>query len=433
MSPKIAQKAGAKIVERKLSNGLTVLVVERHAAPIVSVLLYYKVGVRNEPEHLAGVSHFLEHMMFKGTAQYGKGQIDLLTTMLGGSNNAFTGYDHTAYWFEFASDRWEQALALEADRMHGLVIEPEEFEAEKAVVLEELAMTEDDPWRELTREVGQALFAGHRYSRPVIGYSDTLQHMTAEDMRGYYDLHYRPENAILVICGDVKERSALKVVREHFGALGAGASGSLAETYHRPLVEPGSERRITCRWDDEARRLVMAWPTTSVGTDEDWACDLLNVVLATGRLSRLYRRLVQEKRLATSVSMSNDTRVDGGALWLYAECATDASPEALEAAIDEEFELLANELVSTKELTRARKMLLASEAHENETVTDLAEDIGSYAVDADWRLAVEGRERLASVRPKFLRDVVRKYLRPERRVTGWSVPEGAPAPRGAAR
>ena len=422
MSSKVAQKAGAKIVERKLANGLRVLILERHDAPVVAVLLYYKVGVRNELQHEAGISHFLEHMMFKGTRKYGKGQIDLVTTMLGGNNNAFTGYDHTGYWFEFASDRWERALELEADRMGGLRIDPEEFEAEKAVVLEELSMTEDDPWRELTREVSELLFPSHHYGRPVIGYEETLRRMQPEDMQAYYERHYRPSNATLVLCGDVTERSAMRAVRKHFGKISDEAAESRADVYRRPLTEPRGEKRVVCRWDDEARRLVMAWPTVAVGSDEDCAFDLLNVILANGRLSRMYRSLVQDKALAISISMSNDTRVDGGALWLYAECTANTEPAKLEAAIEAELDRLSHELVPAKELARARAILGAAEAHENETVTDLAEDVGSYAVDIDWRVSLEGRKRLAAIRPRFLRDTVRKYLGRERRVTGWSLP-----------
>ncbi len=422
MKAEAAHKAGARIVERKLTNGLKVLLVERHNAPVVSVLLYYKVGVRDEPRHLAGISHFLEHMMFKGTEGFGKGQIDLITTMLGGSNNAFTGYDHTGYWFEFASDRWERALELEADRMQGLLLEPEEFEAEKAVVLEELAMTEDDPWRELSREVAQLLFPSHEYGRPVIGFADTLEHMSREDMLAYYQSHYRPSNATLIICGDVKERRAMGLVREHFGSIADSPSSLEPGPYRRPLEEPRSQKRVICHWDDDARRLCMAWPTSSVGSVEDWAFDLINVILASGRLSRLYRRLVQDEGLATSVSMSNDTRVDGGALWLYAECSAGSSPEQLEGAIDEELGRLSTELVTAKELSRARAILMASEAHENETVTDLAEDLGSYAIDIDWRLSLQSADCLAAIKPALLRKTVQRFLRPERRVTGWSLP-----------
>jgi len=425
MTAAVHEKAGARITEHRLRNGLQVILAERHDAPVVSVLLYYKVGVRNEREHEAGVSHFLEHMMFKGTRAFGKGEIDLATTLLGGNNNAWTSHDHTAYWFEFASDRWERALELEADRMGGLLLDPEEFEAEKAVVLEELSMTEDDPWRELTREVGEVLFPGHAYGRPVIGYADTLRALSVEDMRGYYSRHYHPANATLVVCGDFRRSSALRLVRRHFGSIAGELVGSTSEPYRRPPVEPSSEKRLLCRWDDDARRLCMAWPTAAVGSDEDYALDLLVTVLASGRMSRFQRRLVQDEGLATSLSISNDTRVDGGALWLLSECAVGVSPRQLEAAIDEELERAARELVSAKEMKRARAMLMAASAFESETVTDLAEDLGSFAVDADWRLVLEGDARLSAITPAFLRDTVRRLLVPARRVTGWSLPQGA--------
>lgn len=418
-------QAGARVTETFLRNGMQVLFVERHDAPVVTTLLYYKVGARNELLHEAGVSHFLEHMMFKGTPQHGKGQLDLLTTMLGGSNNAWTSHDHTAYWFEFASDRWERALELEADRMNGLCLDASEFEAEKAVVLEELAMGEDDPWRELTGEVGEVLFAGHPYGRPVIGYVDTLEAMDVDLMRSYYQRYYRPDNAVLVICGDVKTASGMKLVRKHFASISAQPASPGHDVHRRAPSEPRAEKRLTCRWDDEARRLCMAWPTVNVGTDEDYALDLVTVILATGRRSRLYQRLVQDEGLALSISLSNDTRIEGGALWLMSECAEGVEPSVLEAAIDEELELLASELVPARELKRARAMLHASAAHERETVTDLAEGFGSFAADANWRLTLEADERLNAIRPAFLRATVKRLLDSRRRVTGWSLPKDA--------
>ncbi|MFT7486439.1 MAG: zinc protease [Candidatus Paceibacteria bacterium] len=418
----IDTKAGAPVTEKRLRNGMQVIFIERHDAPVVTTLLYYKVGARNEAMHETGVSHFLEHMMFKGSQRYGKGQIDLITTTLGGTNNAWTSHDHTAYWFEFASDRWERALELESDRMRGLMLSPDEFEAEKAVVLEELSMGEDDPWRELGREVGEALFAGHPYGRPVIGYEDVLRDMDVDLMRGYYDRFYRPENAVLVICGDMRPASAMKLVRKHFAPLGNAPAGVASAVFQRAPAEPRAEKRITCRWDDDARRLYMAWPTVTVGTDEDYALDLVTVIMATGRRSRLYQRLVQDEGMAMNISMSNDTRREGGAMWLMSECSADTRPADLEAAIDEELQRLATELVPAKELKRARDMLHAAAAHECETVTDLAESIGSFAVDAQWRLALEADERLAAIRPKFLRDTVARLLEKRRRVVGWSLP-----------
>jgi zinc protease len=161
-----AVKGGAKIREHALANGLRVLIAERHGDPVVAVMLWYKVGSKNEREHEAGVSHFLEHMMFKGSSRFGKGEIDRSTTELGGSNNAFTSYDHTAYWFELASDRWEKALEIEADRMRTLLLDRAEFDAERAVVLEELSMGKDDPWRALPSACRTRAPPRHPYRRP---------------------------------------------------------------------------------------------------------------------------------------------------------------------------------------------------------------------------------------------------------------------------
>lgn len=426
-------KGVALIEERRLANGLRVLIVEKHDDPVVAVLLLYKVGARDESEREAGISHFLEHMMFKGSRRFGKGAVDLATTVLGGNNNAYTGYDHTAYWFELASDRWEKALEIEADRMRGLLLDATEFEAEKAVVLEELAMGEDDPWRKVSQEVQALLFPRHPYRRPVIGYADTLRAMSVEDMRAYYRRFYQPGNALLVICGDVSPSAALRAARTHFGSIPALAPHARVEAYRPPILEPDAERRVTTWWDDNTRRLCMAWPTVPVGTREDFALDLLSVVLGGGRLARLHRRLVIEEKLATSVSTSNDSRVEGGVFWLFVECRGAVEPRRVEQVIDEELAALAHRSVPASELARARRMLESSEAYEVETVSDFAEDLGEWAIDCDWRLFVEARARLSKIRSRELREVARRLLAPSRRVVGWSMPLAERPGKSAAR
>jgi len=423
------RKAGARIREHRLENGMTVLLAERHSDPVVSVMVWYRVGSRDEEEREAGVSHFLEHMMFKGSRRYGKGEIDRVTTSLGGSNNAFTTSDHTAYWFEFASDRWEKALEIEADRMRNLLLDPAEFESERKVVLEELAMGDDDPWRTLSREVQMALFRRHPYRRPVIGFADSLSALRPADMRAYYDRFYRPENAVLVVCGDIRSERALAAVRRHFGSIPA-ARHSPAEHRFRPAVpDPAGEVRLEIRWDDEGRRLCVAWPTARVGTEEDWALDLAATVLAGGKLSRLHRELVVRRRLATSLSSHNDTRVDSGAFWLFVEAASGATIDDLERALDREIESLATRDVGAKELARAKRTLAAGEAHDSETVSDIAEDLGEFAVDADWRLALDARARIAAVPASAIRACAAKLLRKDRRVLGWCLPKSGAAPR----
>ncbi len=415
-------KAGAKVSEHRLANGMRVLLAERHSDPVVASVLLYPAGARTETEREAGVSHFLEHMMFKGTRRFGKGEVDRLTTELGGANNAFTGHDHTGYWFELAADRWQQALELEADRMQHLLLDPSEFDAERAVVLEELAMGEDDPWRALTRRVEEALFPHHPYGRPIIGYPETLKAMRPEDMRAYYRRFYHPGNATLVVCGDIDPAAALAAVRARFERIPHGIPFAEADCFRRTLEEPAGEKRVHTTWDDPGRRMIAVWPTTRVGTEDDDALDVTTIVLAGGRMSRLWRRLVLDEGLATSISASNDSRIEGGALWIFAECAQGTDPARLEAALHAEIARLSTERVEAAELTRARAILLASEAFEGETVTDVAEELGEWAVDADWLRAFDGCERHLKLGAAALQAVARRYLVPERRVVGWCEP-----------
>jgi len=426
-------KAGASVTEHRLRNGMRVLLAERHADPVVAVLVFYRVGARNETEREAGISHFLEHMMFKGSERYGKGEVDRLTTELGGQNNAFTGYDHTGYWFELAADRWETALDIELDRMRGLTLDPREFDAERAVVLEELAMGEDDPWRVLARKVEMHLCPRHPYGRPIIGFTDSLKGMDPADMRDYHRRFYHPGNATLVVCGDIRPKAALKAVRARFANVEAGPGYEEVDCFRGLPEPPGGEVRLETRWDDSARRVCIAWPTAPVGSDDDYVLDLIVTILTSGRMSRLQRRLVLDEAIATSVSSSNDARVEAGFFWLLAECAQGVEPETLEAALDEELERLATEDVSPEELRRAKRLIRSSEAFDGETVSDLAEQLGEYAVDADWRMAFDGGVRHRRISAKKLRATAERLLGRERRVVGWSLPseadEGTPARR----
>jgi zinc protease len=418
-----ARKGGAVISEHRLSNGMRVLLAERHTDPVVAVMVWYRVGSRNEREHEAGVSHFLEHMMFKGTEKFGKGEIDRLTTMLGGSNNAFTSCDHTAYWFELASDRWEKALEIESDRMQRLALESKEFDAERAVVLEELSMG-------LGRSLAKAADPGAEHAVPapsvpaaVIGHADALKRLRVEEMRDYHRRFYHPGNATLVICGDIDAGEALEKAHAHFESIAAPQVPALADAFcPSEELEPG-ERRVSITWDDEGKRLCMAWPTVSVGTDDDHALDVICAVLTGGRLSRLHRKLVIEKELATTISAHNDTRVEAGVFWIFAECAQGAKPAELEAAIDAELERLGDELVPAKELARVRMLLESTEAYESETATDLAEQLGEFATDADWKLAIDSLARMLAVDSKRIRDCARRLLSKDRRVVGWCLPK----------
>ncbi len=428
-----ALKAGARVTEHRLQNGMRVLLAERHADPVVCSLLFYRVGARNETEREGGLSHFLEHMMFKGSRKFGKGEVDRLTTQLGGQNNAFTGYDHTAYWFEFASDRWETALDLEADRMRNLTLDPGEFDSERQVVLEELAMGLDDPWRVLAQRIEEVLFPRHPYGRPIIGYAETLKALRPADMRQYYERFYCPNNATLVVAGDVSPRKALSAIRARFGKIAPGAPFEEVDCFRPQIAPPAGEVRLQTSWDDSSRRLVMAWPVARVGTREDYVADVILTLLTSGRNSRLQRRLVLDEGLATSASGSNDARVEVGLFWLYAECSHGADPRDLEAAIDQELRRLATEKVPAAELKRAKSILFASEAYDGEAVSDVAEELGEYAVDADWDMAFDEGRRHGDISAEEVRTVAARFLTPDRRVLGWCLPAQGAEPEAVPR
>lgn len=296
-------------------------------------------------------------------------------------------------------------------------------------------MGEDDPWRVLSRHVEAALFPHHAYGRPIIGYPDTLRALSPQAMRDYYARFYHPGNATLVVCGDFEPARALAAVRRRFGRIRGGVPFAQADCFRRKLEEPPGELRVNTSWDDAGQRLLLGWPTTPVGTEEDYTLDLAMTVLASGRMSRLWRRLVLDEGLATSLSASNDSRVEAGALWIFVECAQGVEPARLERAIDDELERLARERVAKAELERARALIRAGEAFDGETVSDVAEELGEWGVDLDWHAAFDGGERYERIDAAGLRDVAARFLRPERRVVGWCRPreKAAPAARTAAR
>ena len=310
--------------------------------------------------------------------------------------------------------------------MRHLSLDEAEFDAEREVVLEELAMGKDDPWRRLSELVQTTLFSRHPYRRPIIGHTDALRGMSAASMRDYYRRFYHPGNATLVVCGDIRPRKALAAVREHFGALETGPTYAEADCFRPALDAAEGARRVSMTWPDKGSRMCMVWPGACVGADDDWTLDVLSTALTSGRSSRMYRALVLEQGLATSVSTHNDARVEGGVFWLMAECAQGVAPEKLEAAIDAELERIKAAKLTAAEFKRVKSILTSAEAYETETATDLAETLGSFAVDADWRLAVDGTRRIQAVTAQQALDCARRLLSTDQRVVGWCTPRPEP-------
>src|SRR5215213_4628074 len=242
------------VTKRVLPNGLTVIIKELHDKPIVASIIWYRVGSRNEELGQTGKSHFLEHMLFKGTDRYRRGEIDMITLKNGGANNAFTWLDFTAYYFTFSSDRWQAALEIEANRMRNTTFAREEFESEKQVVEEELRIGLDGPWEALENEVWATAFRCHPYHWPTVGWFEDLEKATADEMKAYYDKWYHPRNASIVLVGDFDTEETLARIDELFGSIPPGP-----EVKALGLVEPPQkgEKRLVVKKETHVERLLI--------------------------------------------------------------------------------------------------------------------------------------------------------------------------------
>ena len=340
-----------------LSNGLVVLTKEVHTSPIVTSMLWYRVGSRNEELGHTGKSHFLEHMLFKGTERFKKGEIDLLTLKNGGANNAFTSHDFTAYYFNFASDRWEIALEIEADRMVNCAFDPEEFEAEKKVVIEELKTGLDSPWGLLLQEQEATAFKVHPYRNPIVGWLQDVERATVEQQQAYYRRYYHPNNAVLSLVGDFDTEDVLRKVDRAFGSIVAGPKPPAML-----LEEPPQrgERRLIVRWRSKVPRLAIAFHAPQIATADSYGLQVLAVVLAEGKASRLYQRMVENEQSVTFVTAEYGESKDPTLFHIRAEARGDHSIDEVEASIQDELASICRNGISEHELDRAKHQI---EAH----------------------------------------------------------------------
>src|SRR5262245_49805843 len=337
-----------------LPNGLTVLTKELHDKPMVATMIWYRVGSRNEELGQTGKSHFLEHMLFKGTNKYKKGEIDLITMKNGGRNNAFTWLDFTAYYFTFASDRWELALDIEASRMRNTLFAPEEFAAEKQVVIEELQIGQDGPWDSLEEEVWATAFRQHPYHNPTVGWIEDLVDVTVDDMREYYDQWYHPRNAVIVLIGDFEHDKAIEKIESLFGNIPAGP-----EPKRLKIVEPPQrgEKRVVVKKNSPVERLMIAFHVSEIGHPDSYSLQIATMILTAGRRSRLYQRLQERDQSVTFARASFNDHIDPSLLYIMAELKPGRRLPDVEASIREVIDELKSTPVSESELAKARRQI----------------------------------------------------------------------------
>ncbi len=404
---------------RRFDNGLTLCVVENRRVPVVATAVIYRTGTRNESPGFGGTAHFLEHMMFKGSERFGPGEIDLMTRALGGSNNAFTSHDSTLYYFTFAADRWQRALDVEVDRMKGLLLDADEVDSERQVILEEIAMYEGEPWDALDRDVTSTFFAPHPYGRPVLGTREELATIDAGVLGDFHRRFYRPSNAVLVIAGDVGA-SVDDRVEEAFAALDGGPPPDRGPAAPRA---GDSELARLERRQGEVPRMLLTFPAPAA-TDPDHAALMLLVsVLGNGRSSRLHRALVDEGQLCVWISADLHETVDPGAVAVALEVVPGVEPARVEAEVLHQIDRLRAAGPSDAEVERAKRIIAADWVFAHEKVFQQAFLAGTalalFDLEHPWRYF----DRLLVAEASDLGRVAERYLRPAGGgVLGWSLP-----------
>ncbi len=419
-------KRSGEVVRTRLRNGLEVRLKPIHMAPLISSWVWYRVGSRNERPGLTGVSHWVEHMLFKGTPTFPAGVLDRAISRDGGYWNAFTWLDWTTYFETLPADRIDLAFRLEADRMVNALFDPSEVESERTVIISERQGHENDPAFRLAEEVQAAAFRVHSYHHEVIGDMADLRTMTREDLYAHYRRYYVPNNAVLAVAGDFRPGPLLRRIRQYFGEL---PRGPRPQDRVRPEPPQQGERRVTVEGPDETPFLEVAYRAPAGAHPDFFPYAVLDSVLTgassfnpfgdglSNKTSRLYRALVEGGH-AASVSGSLSPTVDPYLYSLRVTVRPDRDPEAALQALDREIDRVLQEPLRHEEIEQAIKLARALFAYGSESITGQAFWLGysEMFADVDW---FEGYlERVAAVTPEEVLRVAQTYLRPSQRVVG---------------
>jgi len=428
-------EAGLKeeVFETVLPNGLKVILLENHKAPLVTFQVWYRVGSRNEPWGKTGISHVLEHMMFKGTERTGPEEFSRIIQENGGNLNAFTSYDYTAYFENLNSDRIRVAIDLEADRMQNLVLRDEDFRTERMVVMEERRLrNENNPQSVLIEQVMAIAFQIHPYRWPIIGWMEDLARLTLNDLKGYYRTYCYPGNAFLVVVGDFKKEELLPKIEMAFGPIPKGAIPDQDK-----IKEPSQigERRIFVKKEAQLPFLVMGYHVPNLRDPDSYVLEVIATLLSEGKSSRLYQNLVREKRLVLRADadyslLSRDPRL----FYFSADPLPGKEVAEVERALDQEIERLQKEPVGGQELEKAKNQLEASFIFGQDSIFNQAMLLARHEITLNWKAVDDYLPSIRKVTPEDIQRVAKKYLIPDNRSVGILIPlppkEGRPLPEG---
>ncbi len=423
-----AAAAGPDITDFTLANGLEVVVIPDHRTPVVTHMIWYKVGSADETPGKSGLAHFLEHLMFKGTAKNPAGRFSQTLATIGGQENAFTTADYTAYFQRIAKQYLPLVMAFEADRMTGLVLTDENVLPERDVVLEEFNMrVANSPEARIGEQVAAALYLNHPYGRPVIGWRQEIEKLNREDALAFYRRFYTPNNAVVVVAGDVTGDEVKALAETTYGKVARVAEVPPRARPEEPI--PVAVRQLTMAdarvAQPNLQRSYLVPSSTTAKPGESEALEILAQVLGGGETSRLYRALVVERRIATSAGgWYQGTALDDTRFGVFASPLPGVTFETVEAAIDAVIARIAEGGVTAAEFERAKTRLIADTVYAADNQATMARWYGAAltsggSVDkvASWPA------RLRAVTPEAVQDAARTWLDKRRSVTGYLVKE----------
>lgn len=412
--------------EYTLDNGLKIVIREDHRAPLVVSQIWYKVGGSYEEPGTTGISHALEHMMFRGTAKHPASQFSQLISEVGGEQNAFTGHDYTAYYQELAVANLPLCFELEADRMQNLSLSQEAFEKELKVVQEERRLRVEDNPEAYGREYFYAAsFTNNPYQHPVIGWMTDIKALTIQDLRSWYQKWYGPNNAILVVVGDVDPNQVLKLAKKHFGPL---------KPISMPAFKPGKdppyvgERRININIPAKVPCLFMGYNVPVIHhADEAWepyALMVLLMALDSGNSSRFSENLLRKDTVAATIqSWYNPFSLYSTQITLFGTPAEGRSLEDLEKAFLSEIDRLHKAPLAEDELKRIKAITVSRHVFRKDSIIEQANEIGTLeAVGLSWKLMETYSEQIQAITADQVQQLAKKYLVPERLTVAYLIP-----------
>ena len=410
-----APAAFANPFETTLANGLRVIVKEDRRAPTVVHMVWYRAGSMDEKDGTSGVAHALEHLMFKATKTLRAGEFNKRVAEAGGRDNAFTSHDYTAYFQIVPKGALPEMMKLEADRMGNLVLDAKEFAAEIKVVMEERRLRTDDNPQALVHEtLSSAMYQAHPYRRPVIGWMDDLEHMTVQDTRDWYHQWYAPNNAYVVVVGDVDHRDVFRLAQKFYGPRRPHA---LPERKPQNEPEQAGVRRVSVKAPAKLPYLAMAWKAPKLrdvrNDREPYALEVLASVLDGHDASRFARNLVRGSRIAQSAGAGYDATLRGEASFtIDGQPAEGRSVADLEAALRAEIRRIQDEGISAEELARVKTQTVAAQTYKRDSLMAQAMEIGgTEAAGYHWRDIDTLLDKIRSVTAEEVQAVAKKYFK----------------------